>query len=80
MVEEKGGWKRRMDGGKKKKNGKGIEKRGDRKRVLDTCDRLFEGGKCVARMHTRPSTDKASADKTLTTSKNSCDKHIELFS
>ena len=49
----------------RKEKWKGDRKRGDRKRVLDTCDRLFEGGKCVACMHTRPSPDKASADKNI---------------
>ena len=50
---------------KEKKRKKGGRKRGRKAKSLDTCDRLFEGGKCVARMHTRPSSDKASADKNI---------------
>ena len=56
---------------------RGVEKGKRKEKSLDLSVGLFEGGECSAYMHTRPSTDKENAYKTLTTSKNDWDKHIE---
>ena len=73
----KGGWERRMDGGKKKK---GVEKQGERKRVWTPASVCLRGESVLLACTHDPPQTKQAQTKTLTTSKNSCDKHIELFS
>ena len=80
MVEEKKKVVGKEEWWKEKKNGKGIEKGEIGKEFWTPATVCLRGESVLLACTHDPPQTKQAQTKTLTTSKNSCDKHIELFS